>query len=162
MSLVSGGVTSVKQNRPAYTKLPRLNAIDGLIVLLVSGTIFVGYLRFSEPYRIARPGSEAVPESLRIELCMPSGFEWLVNESIEGYEERNPRTGLVDVRLLHAYRDSDSLTRVKVDLVVRREADGTLYFRDRPLVLGMRLRFNTSKMVVEGSLCQVESDDETR
>lgn len=145
----------MKQQPSAATKLPRVNAIDALIVLLVSATIFLAYLRFSEPYRTGRPGSEAVEQALRVEICMPSGFEWLLHESIEGYEERDPRSGILDIRLRRAFRDSDSFTRVEADLVVRREPDGSVYFRGRPLVLGMRLGFSTAELVLEGSLCRV-------
>lgn len=158
----SGEVEGVKHDRSARTRFPTANAIDGLIVLIVCSTVFVAYLRFSEPFRMARPGTGAVGESLRVELCMPSGSVWLLTESIEGYEGRDPRSGITDVRLQRAYRDSDSSTRVEAELVVRRDSDGTVYFRGRPLVLGMKLRFDTPEMIVEGSLCRIESGNETR
>ena len=152
----------MKENRSTKTMLARLNAIDGLIVLLICSTIFVAYLRFSEPYRVAGPGGEATGKLLQVELCMPPGYEWLLSESVEGFEERDPRSGAPSVRLLQVYLGSDSLIRVKAELAIRRDADGTIYFRDRPLVVGMKLRFDTSGMVVEGSLCRMGFEDEAQ
>jgi hypothetical protein len=139
-----------------------LNAVDALIVIVVVSTLFAAYLRFSEPFRAGSAGSGATSETLLVELCMPSGSEWMIRESFEGYQDTDPRSGLRDVRLLSAYRDSDSLTRIKAKLMVRHDPDGTVNFRGRPLILGTNMKLNTPKLIVEGLLCRIGSGDEAQ
>ena len=160
--ILPAGENGVTLHGSSRTKFPYLNAVDALIVIVVCGTILLAYLRFSEPFRDARSGSGAAEESLSVELCLPPGSEWLLSESLDGSEGRDPRSGVADIRLLRAYRDSDALTRVRAELIVRRDSDGAVYFRGRQLVLGMRLRFDTPEMVVEGLLCRMGAGDEAR
>ncbi len=152
----------VKHDRSARAKFPYVNAMDGLIVVVVCSLVFMGYLRFSEPFRMARSEGDTAKEPLRVELCLPSGSQWLVGESIEGFEDTDPHSGMPDMRLSRAYRASDSSTRLQMELMVRRDSEGIVHFRDRPLILGMKLYFDTSELVVEGSLCGVGLEDEAR